>query len=337
MRDSRVARLAQALAAIAVVAVVPFVANDYYLNVLIFCGLYGIMALGLNLLVGYTGQISFGHNAFVGLGAYASAILTVKLGWPVWLALVAALALTAVVALAIGYPTLRLRGHYLAMGTSALGMIGFVLFSEMEWLTEGFMGISGVPPFTIGPWAIETAGNFFYLTWGLVLLVCYGSTRLIGSRAGRALRAIRGDETAARAMGIATTGYRVQIFVISAVIGAAAGSLFAHWVMYVSPEPFSLALAVQLLVMLFIGGVGTIWGPIVGSAVVTFATEATSQYQAYSQLIFGIVLVLVLIFAPRGVVGEVKARLGARLFRPAVPAVSTKPSEPNRPRSNDDA
>lgn len=314
MRRPRSA-LAGAALAVAAVAIVPFLANDYWLNILIFCGLYGIMAVGLNLLVGYTGQISFGHNAFVGLGAYASAILTTRLDWPAWPALGAAMVVTALAALAVGYPTLRLRGHYLAMGTAALGVIGFVLFSEMEWLTQGFMGISGVPPLALGPWTLDTPDRFFYFTWTVLLLLCYGSARLVSSRAGRALRAIRGDEVAAGALGIATTAYRVKVFVLSAVIGAIAGSLFAHWVTYVSPEPFSLALAIQLLVMLFIGGVGTIWGPIVGSSLFTIVTELTSRYQAYSQLVFGVLLVAVLIFARRGIVGELTARLRPRSAR----------------------
>ena len=327
MPEGRPARPIAVLVGMAVFAAVPFLADEYWLNILIFCALYGIMAVGLNLLVGYTGQISFGHNAFVGVGAYASAILTTRLGWSPWPSLAAAIAVTAVVAVAVGYPTLRLRGHYLAMGTSALGLIGFVLFSEMEWLTQGFMGISGVPPLVLGPWSLDTADRFFYFTWAILLLLCYASARLISSRAGRALRAIRGDETAARSLGIATTAYRVKIFVVSAVMGAIGGSLFAHWVTYVSPEPFSLNLAVQLLVMLFIGGVGTIWGPIVGSVVFTVATELTSQYQAYSQLAFGVVLVVVLIFARRGIVGEISARFWPALSRRQGTSARVEPAE----------
>jgi branched-chain amino acid transport system permease protein len=295
------------LAAAVVAAVVPLVANEYYLSVLIFGGLYAVMALGLNLLVGYTGQLSFGHNAFVGIGAYASAILTTRYGVPAVVALVVVCVATAVVAVAIGYPTLRLRGHYLAMGTAAWGVIGYAVFSQMEEVTNGFSGISGIPFLTLGPVTFDSAVKFFYLTWTVLLVTVLACRRLVNSRAGRALRAIRSDEVAARSSGIRTTGYRVQVFVLSAVLAAGAGSLFAHWVTYISPEPFAPGLAIQLLVFLFAGGIGTQWGPVVGAVVLTAVGELTSAYQGYSQLFFSVLLVVMLIFAPRGIVGEIAA------------------------------
>jgi branched-chain amino acid transport system permease protein len=304
------------LAVLAVlIAVIPYVVNEYYVSILVLAALYGIMAIGLNLLMGYTGQISFGHNAFVGLGAYSSAILTTQLKQSGWMAGLIGLLLTAVVALAIGLPTLRLRGHYLAMGTAAWGVIGFVLFSEMDQVTRGFQGIAGIPPLAIGRFAFDSAERLFYLAWTILVLLLIGSRRLIDSRVGRVLRAIRSDEQAAATLGIRTIRYRVQIFVVSALCAACAGSLLAHWLTYVSPEQFSPSLAIQLLVIVLAGGLGTLWGPVVGSVALTALAQVTSGYQGYSQLIFGGLLVVMLIFAPRGLVGQLRAlreRWGAR-------------------------
>jgi branched-chain amino acid transport system permease protein len=309
-RAGRARRLAPVAALAAVVAAVPSLVNEYVVTVLIFAALYGIMAIGLNLLMGYTGQISFGHNAFVGLGAYASAILTTRLALSGWTAALAGLLLTALVAVVIGLPTLRLRGHYLAMGTAAWGVIGFVLFSEMDALTRGFQGIAGIPPLAIGRFTLDTTERLYYLSWAVLGLVLLGARRLVDSRVGRVLRAIRSDEQAASALGIRTIRYRVQVFVVSALCAACAGSLMAHWVTYVSPEQFSPSLAIQLLVMVLAGGLGTQWGPVAGAVALTVLGQVTSGYQGYSQLIFGVVLVLILIFAPRGLVGQVAALRG---------------------------
>ena len=292
----------------ALVAVLPLVLNEFYVTVLIFAALYGMMAIGLNLLMGYTGQISFGHNAFVGMGAYASAILTTRAGFSGWTAALVGLVLTAVVAVAIGVPTLRLRGHYLAMGTAAWGVIGFVLFSEMDFLTRGFQGIAGIPPLALGGFAFDTTERLYYLAWAVLGLIALGTRRLVRSRVGRVLRAIRSDEHAASALGVRTIRYRVQVFVVSACCAAAAGSLMAHWITYVSPEQFSPSLAIQLLVMVLAGGLGTLWGPIAGAVALTALGQVTSGYQGYSQLLYGAVLVAILLFAPQGLVGQLRSR-----------------------------
>jgi len=298
--------------------------TEYLIALATIVGIQILLTLGLNFHYGITGLVNFGHVAFYALGAYASAILTTRYGVPALAALALVGVATAVVAVAIGYPTLRLRGHYLAMGTAAWGVIGYAVFSQMEEVTNGFSGISGIPFLTVGPLAFDTPGKFFYLTWAVLLVTVIGTRRLVHSRVGRALRAIRSDEVAARSSGIQTTSYRVKVFVLSAVLASGAGSLFAHWVTYISPEPFAPGLAIQLLVFLFAGGIGTQWGPVVGAVALTAVGELTSAYQGYSQLAFAVLLVVMLIFAPRGIVGEMSAlrrRIVGVKPAPVAPAV----------------
>jgi branched-chain amino acid transport system permease protein len=312
---SRAARSSALLVAVvAALALLPMVLPAYYLAVLVLAGLSALAAIGLNLLVGYTGQISFGHNAFMGVGGYATAALTTQLGWPSLIALGAGLSLTALVAVGVGVPTLRLRGHSLAMGTVALGVVAHVLFNELEPITNGYLGIGNIPPLQVHAWALDTDIEYYYLIWLLVLASIWLSQRLVESRVGRALTAIRDNEPAARAMGINVTGYKLQVFVLSALLGSLSGSLYAHWVSFISPELFALDQALFLVVTLLVGGIGTLWGPPVGAVVLIVLAELLRASKAFNQLLFGILLIATLLFAPRGVMG---LRAFLRLPRPA--------------------
>jgi branched-chain amino acid transport system permease protein len=283
-------------------------ANDYVLTVLVLAGIYAIIAVGLNVFTGYTGQISFGHNAFAAIGGYASAILTTTHGWPPLVALLAGAGLAVAVAAVVGYPTLRLRGHYLAMGTLALGLISYVLSVQLEGLTRGFTGISGIPPLALGPLALTTPRAYFVLVWLLVALAVGGGWLIVHSRLGLALRAIRGGEDAARALGIDVTRYKIQALAISAAYAAVGGSLFGHFVSYISPEAFGLYMVVLLFTMLFVGGIGTAAGPVVGAVVIGSLPEVLSGFKDYRELIYAAVLIVILLFAPRGVLGLVARR-----------------------------
>jgi branched-chain amino acid transport system permease protein len=285
-----------------VLALLPFGVNRYHLSILILAGLHAIMSTGFNLLVGYTGQLSFGHNAFVGLGAYASAVLTTRLGWPPLPAIVAGLGLSLAIALLVGVATLRLRGHSLAMATAGIGVIGYVLFSELE-ITRGFIGIGNIPPLALGPWSVSSDRGYYYVICILTFAGLWVCDRLVSSRVGRALAAVRDDEHAARAAGIDPARYKLRVFVLSALYASLAGSLYAHWVAYVSPEPFGLDLAILLIVILYVGGIGTLWGPPVGALIVTVLAEVLRASKGFNQLIFGVLLVVILVFAPRGLVG----------------------------------
>jgi branched-chain amino acid transport system permease protein len=283
-------------------------ANDYVLTVLVLAGIYAIIAVGLNLFTGYTGQISFGHNAFAAVGGYASAILTTTHGWPPLGALVVGAVLAVVAAVAVGYPTLRLRGHYLAMGTLALGLISYVLSVQLEGLTRGFTGISGIPPLGLGPFAGVTPRAYFVLVWQLVVAAVGSGWLIVDSRLGLALRAIRGGEDAARALGVDVTRYKIQALAISAAYAAVGGSLFGHFVSYVSPEAFGLYMVVLLFTMLFVGGIGTAAGPVVGAVLIGTLPEVLAGFKDYRELIYAGVLIVILLFAPRGVLGLVMRR-----------------------------
>jgi len=294
----------------------PFLTNDYIITVMALAGIYAIAGIGLNLLIGYAGQISFGHNAFAALGGYASAILTTARGWEPLPAAGAGLVLAAAAAVAVGYPTLRLRGHYLAMGTLALGLIVYLLAVQMEWLTKGFIGIAAIPPLGVGPLAVQTPRGYYIVIWLLALLVLWLAARVVDSRVGLALRAVRENEDAARALGVDATAYKVLAFTLSAVCAALAGSLYAHFISYVSPEAYGLYMVVLLFTMLFLGGVGTTLGPVFGAIVVSFLPEMLSSLKSYRELIYGVVLLAILMLAPRGLYALV---------------VRYRPSGPGRP------
>jgi len=304
-------RIVMAAAVVAWLALLRF-ANDYVLTVLVLSGIYAIIAVGLNIFTGYTGQISFGHNAFAAIGGYASAILTTDRGWPPLVALVAGAGLAVATAALVGYPTLRLRGHYLAMGTLALGLISYVLSVQLEGLTRGFTGISGIPPLGVGSLVMTTPRGYFVAVWLLVAVATGSAWLIVHSRLGLALRAIRGGEDAARALGIDVTRYKIQALAISAAYASVAGSLFGHFVSYISPEAFGLYMVVLLFTMLFVGGIGTTAGPVVGAIVIGSLPEVLSGFKDYRELIYAAVLIVILLFAPRGVLGLFARRRPAR-------------------------
>jgi branched-chain amino acid transport system permease protein len=288
------------LAGIAGVAAVPLVANDYVLSLVIVGGTYAIMCIGLNLFMGQTGQISFGHNAFAAIGCYGTAILCTDYNWFPPLALITAAVLAGIVALIVGKPTLRLKGHYLAMATLALGLIVYELAGQLEWLTLGFLGISGIPPFSIGVWEPKSDIQYYYLVWIFVGIGLWISARITKSRLGRAFGAIAGDEAAARALGIDVSRYKVEALAISAVYASIGGSLLAHYVSFVSPEIIGLGLVTLLFTMVFVGGIGTTAGPVLGAIVINVLPATLTKFQDYRQLAYGVMLLVVVMFMPRG-------------------------------------
>jgi branched-chain amino acid transport system permease protein len=288
------------LAVTAAVAAVPLIADDYALSLLIVGGTYAIMCIGLNLFMGQTGQISFGHNAFAAIGCYGTAILCTNYNWFPPLALVVAGAMAFVLAQIIGKPTLRLKGHYLAMATLALGLIVYELAVQLEWLTLGFLGISGIPPFSIGIWEPKNDVQYYYLVWIFVGIGLWASERITKSRLGRALSAIAGDESAARALGIDVSRYKLKALAISAVYASVGGSLLAHYVSFVSPEIIGLGLVTLLFTMVFVGGIGTTAGPVLGAVVINVLPAMLTGFQGYRQLAYGVMLLVVVMFIPRG-------------------------------------
>jgi len=289
--------------AVLVLAGLGLLSSDYIVTVLGFAFIYTIFCTGLNFFMGYTGQASFGQSAFAAIGGYGSAILCTDYGWEPLLALFVTMAISGVAAVVVGYPTLRLRGHYLAMATFALGLIVYEISIEWTSLTQGYMGYSGVPPLGLAGYELVTVKHQLV---ALVLLALFGiavASRLRQSRFGRALAAIAGSEQAATALGIDIARYKLIAFVIAALYASAAGSLFSHFVGFISPEVFGTTMVIQSFAMLYLGGIGTIWGPLVGAIVVSILPEALRGLKEMQDIAYTAILILILIFAPRGMAG----------------------------------
>jgi branched-chain amino acid transport system permease protein len=302
-------RLALA-ALLAVAASAPaWVWNPYHLHTLIMAGIFAVLALSLNLLLGYTGQLSLGHAAFFGIGAYATGLLTVKLEWSPWLGLVTATALPAAAGWIIGRLALKLRGAYFVLLTiSFAGVVSLVSVNWMD-LTNGPLGLPGVPPVEIAlpglpVLSLRTKAAYYYLVLAAVVgchLVCLA---LIRSRIGRALIALRENETLAESVGINGTHYLVLAAVISAAMAGLAGGLYAHYTRFVSPEVFLFSYTVTMVIMVVAGGKGTLAGPIVGAVIFTVLPEALRALTSWQwqMILYGILLIGVLLFMPRGIV-----------------------------------
>ncbi len=303
-------------------------------------GILTIVVVGLNLLMGYAGQISLGQAAFYGIGAYTSAILTtlpsrhgLLVGiadtwwWP-WVAILVGMAVTGIFAYLIGRPILRLRGNYLAMATLGLGIVTYILFREGESITGGNDGIPGIPRLAIGTffefWPMH---RYYYLVWAAAIVVIIIALNIVNSRVGRALRAIHGSEVAANMTGVDTDRYKVQVLVISAMMASLAGSLYAHFQALIAPTPFNFQASVELVVMAAVGGLASVWGAPFGVAVTYIIREIIRArlhkvlHMAggeHELIAYGIILVLIMIFMPEGLTrGSLNAYRRWRAQRPA--------------------
>jgi branched-chain amino acid transport system permease protein len=291
-----------------------WVNTPYALSTLVLIGIYTIVTIGLCLLMGYAGQISLGQAAFFGLGAYGSAILTTRLGWSPWLALPVAAALTGGIAFLVGIPILRLRGHYLAMGTLAFGVIVFIVLSEWKAYTGGSTGLPGIPRFTIGGVPLKSDLVYYYLVWAFVFVALIIALNIVHARFGRALRAIRASEPAAESLGISLASHKLRALVVSAIYASVAGSLYAHYFTFISPTAFDFGTSVRLVLMAAVGGLASIWGAPFGTATVMLLSLAlreiipllTHRGSGEQQLIaYGILLVVIMIFVPEGLTAAV--------------------------------
>jgi branched-chain amino acid transport system permease protein len=299
-----------------------WVANPYHLHVLIMAGIFTILALSLNVLLGYTGQLSLGHAAFFGIGAYTSALLSLPpLEWSFWVALPAAALTAGAAGWAIGRLALKLRGAYFVLVTiSFAGVISLVSINWMQ-LTNGPLGLPGVPAPVLGPWTLRTKPTYWYLVLAAVALAYLVCRRLIGSRIGRAFVALRENEPLAASIGVDGTHYLVLAAVVSAAMAGVAGSLYAHYTRFVSPEVFLFSYTVTMVIMVIAGGQGTLAGPIVGALLFTALPEALREAVAWQwqMLAYGVVLILCVFFLPRGIVPSVIAARRHLAGAPASP------------------
>lgn len=276
------------------------VTNQYYLGVLVIIAIHSIIVLGLDLLLGYTGQISLGHASFFGLGAYLTGVPSAHWQWPPLAGLAVALPVVAAIAWVIGVPTLKLHGHYLAMATLGFGIIVFIFFNELGSLTGGPSGLTGIEAMNLFGVTFDSDREWYYLAVAFLLAVLLLSINVVRSRVGRALRAIHGSEAASGVLGVNISRYKVGIFVLSALYAALAGWLYAHYITFISPSSFTFMFSVKLVTMVVIGSLGSLWGAIFGAAILTSLPEILYVFHSYETLVFGIILIMVMIFMPRG-------------------------------------
>jgi branched-chain amino acid transport system permease protein len=264
-------------AAIACLVAAPFVLNPFSITLLNYIGIYSLAAIGLALLTGVGGIVSFGQAAFVGVAAYATAWVTAVNGYSPWLGLILAVVLTCSIAAILGFVTLRLGGHFLSLSTVAWGLAIAFLFGNIDGLGQ-HNGISGIPPISIGPVALVESRQIYFLIWAIVvaiLLLCYN---LLDSRIGRAMRALRGGNTLVESLGISAFQIKLVTFVIAAFLGALSGWLYAHLGRFVSPGPFDASMGIEYLMMAMVGGAGSILGGVVGAALVTLLKNSVQDY-----------------------------------------------------------
>jgi branched-chain amino acid transport system permease protein len=281
------------------------------LGIFIFIGLFSLIVIGLTLLAGHAGQVSLGQAAFYGIGAYISAITTLRLGLPPVLGVMLAVTGAAFIAYLIGAPIFFLRGHFLVLGTLGFNIVVDVVIRNVQGLTGGPTGLTGIPPLSVGSTIIAGDQAYYYLIWTLVLVALWLGRNLIHSRIGRALAAIRASEVAAATLGINPAFYKARMLALSAAFAGLAGALYVHYLGFVSPSPFAFNFSIDLLVMSVLGGIAYLPGAVLGTAVLTVLREVlrtimprllgTGASAEYEIVVFGLLLALVVVLAPGGI------------------------------------
>lgn len=298
-------------AAIAIGATGGLVRSSYVLGILVFIALNAIAAFGLSLVMGFAGQVSLGQAAFYAIGAYVSGVLTASHGWNGWAALAVAVLAGGATALLVGFPIFRLSGLLLAMATLGFGIIVYYVLVNWSEVTGGPSGLPGIPPLAVGAFRFDTDARMLWLCWGCLLLLLGLGGNLVDSRIGRALRAVHGSESAAAAAGIDVARLKLGVFTLAGASTALAGALYAHYLTFINPSPFGFAFSVELVVMVVLGGAGSLFGGVLGAALIVLLTEAlraalpllslSHGAAEYEIVVFGLLLMAVMILAPGGV------------------------------------
>lgn len=285
---------------LSVLALPLLLGDGYYLSTLNFVAIYALPAIGLCLLVGYCGQLSISHSAFFAIGAYTSASLSLHLGLDPWLALGLAQLLAAGAAWFIGWVVLRLRGHYLAVATLSFTIIVEVLIKEMPSVTGGLQGLSGIPRLSIGGLELATDMAFYWLVWPITLACLWFALNIARSRIGLVFRAIREGEAVTGLLGIDVSRYKIRVFVLSSLLASLGGSLYAHFLSFISPASGSVMFAIDIILVLAFGGFDRIWGAMLGVFALTYLNEYAVAFADYKRLAYGIALVVIMSFFPAG-------------------------------------
>ena len=292
------------------ICLAPLIWSDpHFLHLMVLAAIYAILALGLCLFMGYAGQISLGHAAFFGIGAYTTAILTTRYDFPPFMAFWASALSAGLFSYFIGRPILKLKGYFLALGTLGFGEIFLVIVRESTDLTGGVIGIFGIPRFSAMGFSFDTYLKQYYLAWGVLIGLFIFSKNLVRSKVGRALLAVAASEDAASSVGIDVPKTKLNIFILGAAFAGLAGSLFACVMSTANPEAFSLGVTVPIVMMVILGGTGNIYGPIAGAIFLTWLMDILSKYQEYSLPIYSVILILLLIFFPDGIGTRLNVRL----------------------------
>lgn len=320
------------VAFIGLLLLAPLFLQEFSITLLNYIGLYAIVAVGLVLLTGVGGLTSFGQAAFVGLGAYTTAYLTTVHGMSPWLTLFIGLAMTAAVALFLGFITLRMGGHYLPLGTIAWGISLYFLFGNVEFL-GGHTGITSIPPVTLFGWELKSGDQLYYLIWFVVLLAIIAIRNLLDSREGRAIRALRGGVVMAEAMGVNTQRTKIVIFLIAALLASTSGWLYAHLQRFVNPTPFGLTQGIEYLFMVVVGGMGHVWGAVLGAGLITilkqwlqdWLPQILGQSGNFEIIVFGIAMVIVLQKARAGLWPLILRLLPSRSRQRTIPDAKILP------------
>ncbi|KAB8141538.1 ABC transporter permease [Chloroflexia bacterium SDU3-3] len=292
--------------AVAVAAALPLViTSPSVLQIMINAWFFGLLALSLTLVAGTVGQVSLGHAGLLAIGGYASSLLSLRAGFPMALALLSAGLITAVLGMALIYPSFRLRGPYVVIATLGIGEIVRLVILNWDWLTGGPMGVTNIPPFELFGHALVTNREIYWFGLALLVLVGLLQWRLLGSHLGRTLRAIREDEVAAQAYGISLNRYKALAFAVSGFVAGLSGACMAHSYSYINSDTFTAPSSTLALTMVILGGMGNVLGAVLGAVILIALPEAFRDVTQYRYLIYGVVLLLLIRFRPQGLLGAV--------------------------------
>lgn len=302
-------RLKPLLVLAAIILLLPiFVKSQYIFTILILIGIYAIVTVGLSLLIGYAGQISLGHAAFFGIGAYASAILSGTHQMSPWVAMLIGMVATFLIAYVIGIPILKLKGHFLALATIGVNIIVYILMLGLNNITGGAAGFVGIPILTIFGFSLNDKLFFYFFVWLVAFLIIILSTNIVRSHVGRLLRSIHDSEIATETLGVQVSKYKVAIFALSAAFASIAGSIYAHYITFISPPTFYITKSILFLIMVMVGGASSVWGAVLGTAIIMFLNELIRfvghTYFGISGeveiVVYGLIIILIMMYLPKG-------------------------------------
>ena len=288
------------LIALLVLLGLPLLDSGYLTNMFIVVMLHALPAIGVSILMGYTGQISLGHAAFYGLGAYVSAAFSVYYGINPWVSIIVAAIIVSAVASYLGWIIFRLRGHYLAVATLGFGFIVSVAFVELRDWTGGPNGLSGIPPLSLFGYEFITDASFYFVAWAAMMLTVWTAHNLVNSPTGLVMRGIAESERAVASLGNDVTGIKRKVLVLSVAYAAVSGGLYAHYIGYISPQPFGIDFSIKLVVIIAIGGFRSIGGVLFATMFVTVITEPLQELGYYDVVTYGLFLVIIITYMPQG-------------------------------------